>query len=420
MTRSDRSLQIRRDTKPPHSVQIVFMASRCSVNTCQRRLGGTPGCSISSLFQPAPTPKRNRPFEIRSKEATRFACAMGSCSVTSETPVPSLSVVVTATAAANPMKGSDMWMYSVGNSPPPGNGVRRLAGIWVRSGNQRDSKPRSSHVRANSSASIVYSVLKVRIPNCILLWLRTPALKILAVRLSSLFDLFDRHLHPQRFQLSHQSLALPVYMATVEVVAAQVRIARPALQDVIGAHQNPVAHGYERFLLAPPFHQAFVRRRQRGPFLRTGCPGGLHQRGPQVATAFGCLAALALACRFVVAWTHPGPTGQVVVSGKALHVYPDLSYDDLRHCLPDAGDRVQQLHRFRHERGGAALHLLCDPRCDSGNCRFALVILLQQPCQNPPLGLGQAPRQRLLQLGLLALARPAGHVAHLLRSGLAR
>ena len=58
-------------------------------------------------------------------------------------------------------------MYSLGSGPPAGQGVSRLAGIWVCSGTHRDSKPRSSQATANSAAGMVYSVLKLKIPSCI-------------------------------------------------------------------------------------------------------------------------------------------------------------------------------------------------------------------------------------------------------------
>ena len=45
-----------------------------------------------------------------------------------------------------------------------------------------------------------------------------PAMKILVVRLRSLFDFFDRHLHPQRFQLSDQALALRVHVTALEIL----------------------------------------------------------------------------------------------------------------------------------------------------------------------------------------------------------
>src|SRR6476619_4514165 len=125
------------------------------------------------------------------------------------------------------------------------------------------------------------------------------AMKILAVRLRSLFDLLDRHLQAKTFQLANQPLALLVYVAPVEVVPTEFLILRAILQDVIDHHQNTMAYGYERLLLAHPFHQAFILCRQVGPLLVARCPRRLHQRRPQVATAFGGLATLTLARAFV-------------------------------------------------------------------------------------------------------------------------
>src|SRR4051794_24515831 len=90
---------------------------------------------------------------------------MGSRSTTRHTPVPSLSVVVTAAAADSATNGSRACEYSRGSSAPPGHGVRRSAGICVCSGSQSDSKPRSSAALASSVTLMVYSVGKIVTPN---------------------------------------------------------------------------------------------------------------------------------------------------------------------------------------------------------------------------------------------------------------
>jgi hypothetical protein len=46
-----------------------------------------------------------------------------------------------------------------------------------------------------------------------------PAMKILAVRLGSLFDLLDRHFHAETFQLADQALALLVPVPVLEIIA---------------------------------------------------------------------------------------------------------------------------------------------------------------------------------------------------------
>ena len=71
-----------------------------------RVLKSVPWLRISSAFQPAPMPNRKRPFETRSSVATLLASWIGSRCTTRQMPVASLSVVVTAAAAASATNGS--------------------------------------------------------------------------------------------------------------------------------------------------------------------------------------------------------------------------------------------------------------------------------------------------------------------------
>src|SRR4051794_2841150 len=75
------------------------MASMRSAMTLLRLLNSVPWSAISSAFQPAPTPNRNRPFEIWSILATDLAVWIGSRCGTRQMPVASFSRVVTAAAA---------------------------------------------------------------------------------------------------------------------------------------------------------------------------------------------------------------------------------------------------------------------------------------------------------------------------------
>jgi hypothetical protein len=56
---------------------------------------------VSSRFQPAPTPKMNRPWLCKSNTAISLASISGLRSVTNVMPVASLIVLVTAAAIAN-------------------------------------------------------------------------------------------------------------------------------------------------------------------------------------------------------------------------------------------------------------------------------------------------------------------------------
>ena len=148
------------------SVHISFIASIRSRVTFQRSAKRTPSGSISSASQPAPMPNRKRPPEIMSRLAICLARAIGSCSVTRQMPVPSLSSLVAPAAAASATNGSWMRRYSSGSEPSgvPGNRVSRSTGMWTCSGTQSDSKPRSSAARASEIGSMARSVAKMNTP----------------------------------------------------------------------------------------------------------------------------------------------------------------------------------------------------------------------------------------------------------------
>ena len=97
--------------------------------------------------------------------ATALAVTIGSRCAGSRTPVPSRSVVVSAAAAASATSGSTDRLYSSASSASPvGGGVRRLVGMWVCSGIQIESKPRSSAATARSTTSIDSSVANMVTP----------------------------------------------------------------------------------------------------------------------------------------------------------------------------------------------------------------------------------------------------------------
>ena len=101
-------------------VQIAFIASTRSRMIVNRRRGSAPWSRISSRFQPAPTPNSTRPPDRKSSDATSFAVVIGSRWMIRQMPVASLMRSVTAAAIASATKGSWVWLYSGGSSPPPG------------------------------------------------------------------------------------------------------------------------------------------------------------------------------------------------------------------------------------------------------------------------------------------------------------
>ena len=113
-------------------------------------------------------PKRKRPPEIRSRLATSLASHTGSRCATRQMPVPSFRFSVTPAQAARAMNWSWLRQYSSGSggmSFAPPHGVLRLTGMWLCSGNQSDSKPRSSAALASSTGWIDLSVGKIITPS---------------------------------------------------------------------------------------------------------------------------------------------------------------------------------------------------------------------------------------------------------------
>ncbi len=87
-------------------VQISRIASTRSRSSRQRSFGSVPWFSISSRFQPPPTPKSTRPPETKSRLATAFAVVIGSRSTTSTIPKPSKRRLEFSAAMVSATKGS--------------------------------------------------------------------------------------------------------------------------------------------------------------------------------------------------------------------------------------------------------------------------------------------------------------------------
>ncbi len=66
-----------------------------------RRRGSVPWFSISSRFQPAPTPNSKRPPETRSMLATSLAVVIGSRWITRQMPLPMRMWLVASAAHAS-------------------------------------------------------------------------------------------------------------------------------------------------------------------------------------------------------------------------------------------------------------------------------------------------------------------------------
>ena len=85
-----------------------------------RTRGSVPWLSISSRFQPAPTPNSKRPPESWSTLATSLAVVIGSRSTTRQMPLAMRSFDVVAAAVLRATNRSYECEYLRGSSPPAG------------------------------------------------------------------------------------------------------------------------------------------------------------------------------------------------------------------------------------------------------------------------------------------------------------
>ena len=96
-----------------------------------------------------------------SSVATSFASVIGWRSVTTQTAVPSFSVVVTAAARLSSTKGSGMSPHSLGIGASVTTGRVGCSGVHI------ESKPSSSTLGARSTTSMESQVRIVLSPMCI-------------------------------------------------------------------------------------------------------------------------------------------------------------------------------------------------------------------------------------------------------------
>ena len=120
-----------------------FIASIRSRPSLWRVLNTVPWFSISSWFQPLPTPNRNRPLDTRSSEDTNLAVTIGSrCGQTDA----GADFQVGRHRGGGIQRDERIVDLEIGRikGPPDGGGVFRVSGICVCSGTQSDSNPRCS------------------------------------------------------------------------------------------------------------------------------------------------------------------------------------------------------------------------------------------------------------------------------------
>src|SRR5436189_6139350 len=96
----------------------------------------------------------------------------------------------------------------------------------------------------------------------------------------------------------------------------------------------------------------------------------------------------------MIAWTQPCPTREVLCTGKALQLDPNLRHNRLCDLFPHARDGVEQTYGVSHERVRTLLDRLPDVGLHPCQGRVEFVVPRQQLPQYPPLGVRQASIER--------------------------
>ena len=139
---------------------------------------------------------------------------------------------------------------------------------------------------------------------------------------------------------------------------------------------------------------------------------GFHQGGAQPGAALARAPATALAGALVVAWTQPGPGGEVARTGKAAQIGADLGEERLRRPPADARDRLQSL-QFSLKRAQALAYLRAHP-LQTGIEEVDVRELLRD---QEALMCAELAGERLLQLGDLLTQSPARQLRERCRIG---
>ena len=163
--RRGRSRRTRRGTRPPRWSRWPSWPAPVPGAGRSGWRRSVPWFSISSRFQPPPTPNRNRPPERRSTVATSLAVTIGSRSTTRQMPVPSRSRSVQAATAPRTTKGSGVSAELLGDVAAAGVGGEAADGdVGVLGHEQRLEAPLLERPAEGPHVDAV-SVGKVLIPS---------------------------------------------------------------------------------------------------------------------------------------------------------------------------------------------------------------------------------------------------------------
>ena len=188
--------------------------------------------------------------------------------------------------------------------------------------------------------------------------------------------------------------------ALIEVVNAELLVARAAHQDVIDNHQDGARHGHDCLSVAVVAHDTTVARRKSGIGGSGRCLRRFNEGGAKPAVPFAGLSGFVLPGTLIVPRTHPRPAREVAGGREHAHVDAELGDQYFGGALVDARDRVEVFHRLG-ERFDECRHL-CAERID----QLVQVVNVRQEVTEQKGMMGPEPTdERLAKSGNLLAQR---------------
>ena len=143
-------------------------------------------------------------------------------------------------------------------------------------------------------------------------------------------------------QFLDEPLGYGLLIQQIEIIRAQILVRASPLQKVVSNDQHGVGYSHNGPLFAFPHDQTMVLCRQIGIFCARGGPRRLAEGTPKPDASLASLSRATLPRALIIAWTKPRPAGQVMRTGKLIHIGPNFGNQsggrqliDTRYAVPE-------------------------------------------------------------------------------------
>ena len=142
-------------------------------------------------------------------------------------------------------------------------------------------------------------------------------------------------------QFLDQPVSYSILIPKIEVIRTQILVRTLPLQKVVSNDQHGVGYSDNAPFFAFSHDQMAVLCRQIGIFRARGGPRRLAEGTPKPDASLARLSRATLPRARILAWTKPRPAGQVMRTGKLIHIGPNFGNQsggrqliDTRYAVP--------------------------------------------------------------------------------------